>query len=267
MQTVSTSHVTVNADSHAGESGKNNEDRYGLAYFKADSGDPVTLAIVADGIGGHRAGEVASELAVSLVTQAVAEGQGDNFLEMLARGVARASAEISRQAMDNLDYRGMGTTCAAALVVGQRLHTAYVGDSRLYLRHNGSFRQISIDHTWIQAALEHNLIAPEEIKGHPNQHMVLRHLGGKVEARADFRLRLADTETPAQSEANQGLTLAKGDQVLICSDGLSDLVHADEIDAMLRKSPGQAGVDELIGLARKRGGHDNITIILIQMPA
>jgi protein phosphatase len=268
LKPVKKSDLIVAAGSHPGETGKNNEDRYALHTYQTPRGEPVTLAVVCDGVGGHRAGEVASDLAVQTIVEHVARGDGGDYQSIFTEAVTRASDLIAERAESNLELKGMATTCAIALVQAQRLYTAYVGDSRVYLyrRARDEIRQTSVDHTWLQAAVEHGLIKPEDAPSHPNQHVLLRHLGGKDDAQPDFRLKLADDEPVEQSEANQGLRLEPGDTVLVCSDGLSDLVKGDEIVAVLRKQKPEPAVDELIRLARQRGGHDNITLVVLSLP-
>lgn len=263
---VSSPSVLWGAGTHPGETGKNNEDSYALRFFINDNQQPVTLAFVADGIGGNRSGEVASALAVKTLCDGVqAASLADPLADLVNAytDTARVLAQASQQDGHN---RGMGTTGAAALLVGRQLYTATIGDSRIYLRRRDHTRQISVDHTWIQAAIEHGIISREDAKTHPNQHVVVRHLGGKADVRPDVRLKLRDDEFPDESEQNQGLELNTSDEVLVCSDGLSDLVDTLEINNLLGRFAPQKAVDELIALARKRGGHDNITVVVLQVP-
>ncbi len=255
-------------DTHAGESGKNNEDHHAVHAFRAggEGSELVTVAIVADGIGGHRAGEVASEMAAQIIMERASQWPGGDYGALLTSAFGEAARQIAARAHSTNDLHGMGTTCALALVAGRRLFICYAGDSRLYLIRDQTIRPISIDHTWIQEALDYKLITREEAKTHPNRHVVRRHLGGKAEVQPDFRLRLADDESNEQSEQNQGLLLNPGDAVLLCSDGLTDLVEDPEIlDAALTNNLDEA-VAALIKLARERGGHDNITVVILQMP-
>jgi protein phosphatase len=150
-------------------------------------------------------------------------------------------------------------------VAARRLYTAYIGDSRSYLVRRGSIVQTSVDHTFVQEAIEGGLLTPAEAKNHPHRHVVRRHMGGDPNVRADFRLRLSDDELPEQSMRNQGVLLDPGSQLVLCSDGLSDLVEAGEILQVLSAFPPSKAVDELIILARRRGGHDNITAIVMQV--
>lgn len=263
---VSESELLAAAGTHPGESGKNNEDNYALAFFRAPNGDPVTLAVVADGVGGNRAGEIASSLTVRAITEEVAQSENAEYVPVLTQAIQQATAVLVEHSKIFFEYVGMGTTCAVALVRARRLYTAFVGDSRLYLLRRGQFQQVSLDHTWLQAAVDYKLISAEEAASHPNQHVLLRYIGGRVNAKPDFRLILDSAETSEQSEANQGLQLESGDGVLVCSDGLSDLVTNEEIGAVVRVHEPQAAVDQLIALARQRGGHDNITVIVLRVP-
>lgn len=258
--------VLWGAGTHPGETGKNNEDSYALRFFLTADHQPVTLAFVADGIGGNRSGEVASALAVNTLCDTLQNASLANPVDDLQTAYAETARVLATASQQDGHNRGMGTTGAAALLVGRRLYTATIGDSRLYLRRRDHTRQISVDHTWIQAAIEHGIISREDAKTHPNQHVVVRHLGGKADVRPDLRLKLRDDEFPDESEQNQGLELNTSDEVLVCSDGLSDLVDTLEINGLLGRYPPQQAVDELITLARKRGGYDNITVIIIQVP-
>jgi protein phosphatase len=257
------SDLTIGHGTHPGETGKNNEDRYAVHFFYGEGGETVTLAVVADGIGGNRAGEVASDLAVRHVVQAVGQATGVDYAQILNQALAQAAQGVLEAAQRSPDLKGMGTTCAAVLVAGRRLFSAYVGDSRIYLARRRAIIQASVDHTFVQEAIESGLLTPAEAKNHPHRHVVRRHLGGDANVRADFRLRLAEHEAPEQSMRNQGILLEPGSQVLLCTDGLSDLVDADEILQVLNALSPQKAVDELILLARRRGGHDNITVIVL----
>ncbi len=109
-------------------------------------------------------------------------------------------------------------------------------------------------------------ITPDQARNHPNAHVIRRFLGARDQHSPDLRLRMNSAENNTRAEANQGLALLPGDQILLCSDGLTDLVKADEIHAILHAQTGQTAIDRLIELANARGGHDNITIVLLQVP-
>ncbi len=263
------SHLNIATQTHAGMTGKNNEDRYAVTSYELSESDntPVLFAVVADGIGGHLAGEVAAELAVDHITQFVAESDARHPKKILEKAIQEASESIADHAASKPEQQGMGATCACVWVVGNQLYTATVGDSRIYLLRGGRVQQLSTDHTWVQEALEKNIITSEYARDHPNIHVIRRYLGSLTPPEVDFRMRLYDSETDALAEGNQGMPLDPGDTLLICSDGLTDLVWNDEIGEIIRtKGSFKAAAQELVDTANQRGGHDNITIILISAP-
>ncbi len=262
-------HLNVFAQTHAGMSGKNNEDRYAITSFQLSEEDatPVLFAVVADGIGGHRAGEVAAELAVDHICQVIAESDAHRPKKILEAAIHEASEAIADHAASTAEKKGMGATCACVWVIGDKLYTATVGDSRIYLLREGRIQQLTTDHTWVQEAIEKNILTPELAREHPNVHVIRRYLGSPDPPEVDFRLRLYDNEADALAEGNQGMQIRPGDIFLICSDGLTDLVWNDEIAEIIRsKSSIKAAAQGLIDAANQRGGHDNITIVLITVP-
>jgi PPM family protein phosphatase len=261
-------HLLVTATTHPGMSGKNNEDRYTVSAFRLSEApnSPVLLAIVADGIGGHRAGEVASDIAVDKINHSIAEADMSQPVQALRQAIIQASQEILAQAEADPTRGGMGSTCVCALIIEDRLYTATVGDSRLYLIRDGEIRQLSTDHTWVQEAIDAGLLEPDQARTHPNAHVIRRHLGSQITVEPDTRLRLQPGETSEQAEANQGMKLLPGDQLLLCSDGLTDLVLDDEIRAAVRNKDQEKVNIALTDLANHRGGHDNITIVLLRIP-
>jgi hypothetical protein len=151
------------------------------------------------------------------------------------------------------------------LVVGKRLYTATAGDSRIYLLRGKQIFQLNRDHTWIQEAIELGTLPPATAHLHPNAHVIRRYLGSPHGIQADTRLYLHGNESDEQAEANQGLPLQAGDRLVICSDGLTDLVAAHEILDITRKRPLEQALERLVQLANQRGGHDNITIVALQV--
>lgn len=262
-------HLYVAAKTHSGMSGKNNEDRFAISSFVLSREDPTPalFAIVSDGIGGHRAGEVAAEMAVNAISQAVADSDGRNPQVVLGHAIQATSETIRGQAETGMDQKGMGATCACVWVIGTRLYTASVGDSRIYLLREGAIHQLTVDHTWVQEAIEKGILTPDQARDHPNVHVIRRHLGSLFPPVVDFRLKLDREEGDESAEHNQGLSLQAGDVLLLCTDGLTDLVWDDEI---LREVSSAHNLDlaakALIDLANQRGGHDNITTVLISVP-
>ncbi len=262
------SSIPVVALTHTGRKRKENEDRFGVSSFRLsqDGPEPVLLAVLSDGIGGHRAGEVAAEMAVEWISRVVADSDAQNPAEILTYAIQAASNAIRDQAAAVTEQAGMGATCACAWMVGERLYTATVGDSRVYLVRDGKIQRLSTDHTWVQEAIENGLLLPEEVSGHPNAHIIRRYLGSPTPPDVDLRMRTSADESNEQAEMNQGLRLETGDRVLLTSDGLTDLVSDAEILELFHRFPGEEAARLLIERANVRGGHDNITLVTFQAP-
>jgi len=261
-------HLLIEAASHPGMTGKQNEDRYGVTSFTAGPEDntPSVLAVLCDGIGGHRAGEVAAQMGVSIITEKVAASDAHKPLKTLESAIQQATEAIYKASQTDQGRSGMGATCACAWVIGDRLYTANLGDSRIYLLREGHLLQLTTDHTWIQEALDAGIIADSDRESHPNAHVIRRYLGSKKPPQPDFRLWYFEGETDAEALDNQGLKLEVGDILLVCSDGLTDLVSDEEILEMIKGNPLADIPGLLIDLANNRGGHDNITLVLMEVP-
>lgn len=265
----SLAHLHIAALSHSGMSGKNNEDRYAVSSFNLSAEDPrpVVFAVVSDGIGGHRAGEVAAELAVNYISQGVAESNGRKPLKIMEDAIHDASQAIAAHSASKSEQEGMGATCACVWVVERKLYIAYVGDSRIYLVRGGHIRRLTKDHTWVQEAIEKGIISAEQARDHPNVHVIRRHLGSVELPDVDFRVYLVDGEDDQEARDNQGLDLEPGDTLLLCSDGLTDLIWDEEILQTLRvKADLKSATETLVEMANQRGGHDNVTTVLLSVP-
>lgn len=258
----------VAAISHPGMTGKNNEDRYAVSAYRLNrrSRVPVLFAVLSDGIGGHRAGEVAAEMSVEQISRGVAASDGKRPVEILRQAIQQASRSIYGLAVSDPSRQGMGATCTCAWVIDKQLYTATVGDSRVYLLRRGGIYQLSTDHTWVQEAVEQGALRPQDVRGHPNQHVIRRYIGSPNPPEVDFRLRLPQGQVTPRAEENQALPLLDGDRVLLCSDGLTDLVEDHEIAAAFQRYPLERAIQVLVDLANQRGGHDNITLVVIEMP-
>ncbi|MEA3351890.1 MAG: protein phosphatase 2C domain-containing protein [Chloroflexota bacterium] len=261
-------HLDIAAITHEGMSGKNNEDRYGVSAHIISETNPISsvFAIVADGIGGHSAGEIAAEIAVETISHAVASSDGSDPRTTLEKAIIQTGLLVNDQAKIDAAQQGMGSTCVCTWILEDRLYIASVGDSRIYLIRGETIRQLTTDHTWVQEAVEHGIIAPEQVRGHPQSHIIRRYLGSSSPVEPDFRLRLDLEESDEQALANQGAQLLPGDKLLLCSDGLTDLVEDDEILETLQQQGLDAASKHLVDLANQRGGHDNTTIVILEVP-
>jgi len=253
---------------HPGMKGKQNEDRFGVSAFEVskDNPEPVLLAVLSDGIGGHRAGEVAAEIVVEKISAWVAEATDLNEpLLLLQQAVVNANQSVYEESLKDYGRTGMGATCACVLIKGKQLFIASVGDSRIYLLRNKRLIQLSTDHTWIQEALDAGLIQAQEANGHPNAHVIRRYLGAAQAPDVDFRLKLRPYEDEIAQINNQGQILFSQDVIFLCSDGLTDLVSDQEIGSILEHKNLDDALEQLTGLANARGGHDNITMVAIKI--
>jgi protein phosphatase len=238
-----------------------NEDTLYAGELATADGPLGLLLVVADGMGGAKAGEVASGAACAtlkeLLPEALSVGLPDDdagWHELLRRVVAEANRRIYEQAQADAGRRGMGTTLTAAVVVGKRAHLAHVGDSRAYLINQGgvgsegqTWAQLTTDHTIVARLADIGQITPEEARVHPQRHMLYRSLGTDP-----------TTDVDAVSQA-----LAPGDVLLLCSDGLVNYVEDAELARIvLEEASADRAAERLVALANERGGKDNISVVI-----
>ena len=267
MKRTQHSHLKVEALSHAGMTGKNNEDRYSVTSYTLEGEEPLLFAVLSDGIGGHQAGEVSAELAVNYIVENVSQSNGRNPIQIMEAAIHSASEAIASRSASKKEQLGMGATCACVWLEERRLYIAYVGDSRIYLVRDGSIHRLTVDHTWVQEAMERGIITAEQAHHHPNVHVIRRHLGSVELPDVDFRMRLDSDDDTQQAQDNQGTNLKPGDILLMCTDGLTDMVWDDEIlRLILTRNTLKSAAEDLIEQANERGGHDNITVVLIGVP-
>ncbi|THA76585.1 Stp1/IreP family PP2C-type Ser/Thr phosphatase [Streptomyces sp. A0642] len=226
------------AGSHKGMIREGNEDS-GYA-------GPRLLAI-ADGMGGQAAGEVASSEVISTLVQLDDDVPGSDILTSLGTAVQRANDQLRMMVEEDPQLEGMGTTLTALLWTGQRLGLVHVGDSRAYLLRDGVLTQITQDHTWVQRLVDEGRITEEEATTHPQRSLLMRALGSGDHVEPDLSIR----------------EVRAGDRYLICSDGLSGVVSHQTMEETLASYQGpQETIQELIQLALRGGGPDNITCIV-----
>ena len=222
-------------------------------FFEADP--YVGLFIVADGMGGHAAGEVASEMAVQIVARELkgVRNLGDrDTIDRVRRALKSANAAIFERTISEVDKQGMGTTVSALMLSGGRYLIGQVGDSRVYLLRDGALRQITKDHSYVQEQVDAGFLTPEQARYHPYSNVITRCVGASQDVEPDTY----DGEVKT------------GDLFLVASDGLTGMVDDRRLQQLLlsRASPGRL-VDALISEANGRGGLDNITAIIVQIVA
>ncbi|MBI2570056.1 MAG: Stp1/IreP family PP2C-type Ser/Thr phosphatase [Candidatus Schekmanbacteria bacterium] len=242
--------------SHRGNVRRNNEDSYG--YFEhPDEGEFAArgrLAVVADGMGGQAAGEVASCMAIRCIRTAYygALFGGQRPEAALEEAIQQANALIAKEADRDESKAGMGTTVTAVLVCGERAWVAHVGDSRAYLMRRWVLRQVTEDHSRVWELVRSGFIGTDAVKTHPFASAIYRSLGVAHEVEVDVTGPIA---------------LEPNDRFLICSDGLTDMVNDEAIAEVLGTQAPPSACKTLVELAREHGGKDNITVQILAVPA
>ncbi len=265
MRRTNRRHLDAAAFTHPGLSRRNNEDRYAVASFAGPARTPVLFAVVCDGIGGHRAGEVAAELAVDLIIQTIAHSNGKDPPGTMRAAIRGASREIAERSAANPEQAGMGSTCACIWLAGDRLYTAHVGDSRIYLARDGEICRLTVDHTWVQEAIEAGVLAPSQARENPNAHVLRRYLGSSRPPTVDFGQPTDTRSNGGGAGGSQGRLLMPGDTVMACSDGLTDCLGDDEILSLITSGQSlESAAEDLVARANENGGQDNTTVILIR---
>ena len=211
-------------------------------------GNLPNLFAVADGMGGHNAGDYASSHAVRILVDEIREDTDYNPVKVIRHAIETANTEIIEQAQKDEKLRGMGTTMVVATIVGQYAYVANVGDSRLYVV-DKQLRQITRDHSLVQEMVRMGEITAEEARNHPDKNIITRAVGVVPELSVDFF----------------EVELKPGDTVLMCSDGLTNMIEDEEIKKIVL---GQRDIvekaEKLIDTANENGGKDNITVVLIE---
>jgi PPM family protein phosphatase len=240
--------LSVAAGTDVGRIRAGNEDS-----LYADADQERGLFIVADGMGGHAAGEVASEMAVQIVAAemaAVRDLGGDEVLEAFAESLRMANRAIYERTILEADKQGMGTTASCLMLGAGRWVIGHIGDSRVYLLRGGVLQQLTKDHSYVQEQVDAGFLTPEQARYHPYSNVITRCVGANASVEADI------LHGELQNE----------DLFLVASDGLTGMVEDPQLQKIMetRGSPGRM-VDAMINDANRRGGLDNITAIVVQV--
>jgi protein phosphatase len=252
--------ITYKALTDVGRKRKGNEDSHVV-------NPEQRLFVVADGMGGHAAGEVASRVAVDSINEFVCLTSGDEEItwpfglddgmsydgNRLKTAIRHANRKVLDATREKNEYEGMATTVAAVLVDGSEANLGHVGDSRIYCFGGGQLQQLTSDHSWVNEQLQSGIISADQARNHPLRNVVTRALGGKLELAVDMQTR----------------TMREGEILLICSDGLTTMVPDPRIEALLGESEGdlEKAASSLVEAANNQGGEDNITVVLIKFEA
>lgn len=227
----------------------NNED----AFFMPDNNEEPLVFIVADGMGGHNGGEIASRIAVDEISSYLYNNKEklykeDEIKELIKEGFYFANKKILEKSYNDSECVGMGTTSTVAVIVQKKLFIGHIGDCRLYIIRNQSINQITKDHSLVWELMEQGKINFEEMKLHPMKHIITKALGIEEFSDPDILK----------------VYLEKGDVILICSDGLTSMLSDSEIKDVVEKHKDPEEIcKELVNFANEKGGYDNITVVTI----
>jgi len=242
--------LIVNGATDVGRVRDHNEDS--ILALGAEQSLPGTdaLLVVADGMGGHAAGEVASGMVISKIGERLGSGgfttEPADGLEYALSTLLQDVNSLVQSAGQDGDKRGMGTTCTLAVIKDNRLYYAHVGDSRAYLFRDDKLRQITTDHSWVEEMVRAGIISREAARTHPNRNMVTRAIGLDADV-------VVDTGSCA---------LHDGDLIILCSDGLNSMLADEDIQSVVETSSHETVCVDLIEAANQAGGHDNISVTI-----
>jgi len=241
--------VEVGVKTDIGKVREINQDAY---YISADEGP---LFIVADGMGGHKAGEIASNMAVDIISSDL--GKDMNFLELddkeiqnrIKQSIGKANQEIYKKSLEDEGFAGMGTTVTLIYIKGKKVFIGHVGDSRAYLFRENTLAQLTEDHSLVEELIRNGSISREEAKLHPQRNIITRAVGTSPDIEADLIVK----------------EKSKDDIFLLCTDGLTNMLEDEEIrEHLLSKEDMQKVCENLVEFANNKGGYDNITVVAIK---
>ncbi len=242
--------VFLTGRTDVGQGRKNNED----CFLIMDGDDSIQFFAVADGMGGHNGGEVASSMAIELGKtfflrhrERINEPSLQNVKDFITDLFEQANHSIWKEALNNEHLTGMGTTLTLGIIVGSELHVGHIGDSRAYIISLEKIIQLTEDHSYVQKLVNENQLQAGEEKNHPKQNLLTRALGTDYTVDVDI----------------YHYTLDPRDYVLLCTDGLTRMVSDEEILDIINSCQGSEAADRLINTANARGGPDNITVLLV----
>lgn len=221
-------------------------------YYVSSPESNVQLYILADGMGGYNGGDVASKLAVETVKNYIEnnfnkiEPQKEQILQLVKNAAEYANTAVYEKSKTSEDLQGMGTTLDICLIYNNKVYIGHVGDSRIYLIRKDIIRKLTKDHSYVQKLLEDGKITREEANHHPKKNMLIKALGCTEYVEPDIRAR----------------NIEKQDILLMCSDGLTNMVEESAIYKLVKENP-QTAPEKLVNLANEAGGYDNITVITI----
>jgi protein phosphatase len=236
------------AISDIGKVRKVNED----CFYVPEDSDKIKLFLIADGIGGQNHGKFAGMMTVENVVRNIYKDSDNQDKKlMLKKAIRGANNKIIKHSSENEEFKGMGSTLVALLVENELAYITHAGDSRCYMIRNNFISQITVDNSYVEYLLQKGVISAEEAKNHPQKNLIIKAIGMDKDLDLDFEI----------------IDIKPGDIFLLCSDGLTSMVSDEEMLHIIikRKKDLQKAVDELIKVAKRMGGKDNITAILVEV--
>ena len=221
-------------------------------YYYISPLEEMKLYILADGMGGYKGGEVASNLATNAAKEYIyqnfekTEKEKNEILKLVKEAMPYANKVVYEKSKEIKELEGMGTTLEICLIYNNRAYIGHVGDSRIYRLRKGIMRRLTKDHSYVQQLIEDGKITREEANTHPKKNMLTKALGCMPYVEPDIRAR----------------NIEKGDIFMMCSDGLTNMVSEEDICETIKENP-QTAADELVKQANNAGGYDNITVVII----
>jgi serine/threonine protein phosphatase PrpC len=268
--------IRIGMDQNIGASMKRRslEDAYFAEELLTAGGQRITLAVVADGIGGASAGERASNLTVECVTDFVRESSGEDFPQILERALKKANRAVYDEAQQDENKHDMGSTAVAVIVHRDRFYLASVGDSRAYLIRNRTVVQLTWDHNFGEEMIRLGKLRPQEVTRNPHAGALMRSIGNEPDVQVDLGVYWNAREPEASARSRQGTLLKPGDHLILCSDGLikerpdgrGHFVETGEFHEILSRNPPLQAARTLVSKAMGRNANDNVSVIVLQNP-
>ena len=248
-----TEKVEIAVKTHVGMVRSENQDHF--CVFKPSDPDEErskgNLVVVADGMGGHSGGSIASQTTTAALLDCFVNSQATRMRDLLGESILAGDHAVKEKQRDDADLSEMGTTCVSALIRGARFVVAHLGDSRCYMFRGEKNELVTRDHTYLNELIDVGLLTPEQAEGHPDKNIITRCVGMSSELEIDYNDR----------------SLEPGDIFAMCSDGLSNFVDIVELGETVRNNSPDEACSKLIEMANSRGGDDNITIAVIKINA
>lgn len=222
------------------------------SYYIANQNDEIKIYIVADGMGGYKGGEIASKLAIESTKSYICNNidkikkEREQILELIKSSIEYANMVIYEKSKENQNLNGMGTTLDICLIYSNKIYIGHIGDSRVYRKRKEFFRKLTVDHSYVEQLLKEGNITKEEAYNHPKKNMLTKALGCTAYVEPDVIVK----------------GFIKGDILLMCTDGLTNMLREEEISEILSENPELAS-EKLIKRANELGGYDNITAVII----